>query len=81
MYSTKETKEIFWEKYVSDRQELAQLLRAQCKEFEEFVDILDSNVPATFSYPRNEETVVKEFVPTMLHIVNHGTHHRVRSGP
>ncbi|KAJ3018825.1 UNVERIFIED_CONTAM: hypothetical protein HDU68_010963 [Siphonaria sp. JEL0065] len=75
LYATKESKSIYWEEYIEDRNELEVAIREQCRLFREYIDALEE-IPETFQYDRKGEVIVKPFVTTLLHIVNHGTHHR-----
>ncbi|KAI9340260.1 hypothetical protein BDR26DRAFT_362386 [Obelidium mucronatum] len=75
LYSTKDSSSIYWEEYIKDRHELEDAIRNQCELFKAFIDDLEA-IPETFQYDRKGEKVVKPFVGTLLHIVNHGTHHR-----
>ncbi|KAJ3297301.1 hypothetical protein BCR33DRAFT_785770 [Rhizoclosmatium globosum] len=76
LYSTKDSTSIYWEEYVKDRNELGQALNEECRLYEEWVAKLPDQVSEEFSYDRKGVLITKPLVETLMHIVNHGTHHR-----
>ncbi|KAI8617570.1 DinB family-domain-containing protein [Chytriomyces sp. MP71] len=76
MYSTKDTATMYWEEIVKDRHKLAAGLRAQVQELVAFVEALPEEIPASFTYMRIDGPVTKDLSTTLMHVVNHGTHHR-----
>ncbi|KAI9341754.1 hypothetical protein BDR26DRAFT_918308 [Obelidium mucronatum] len=67
MYATKDSEQIDWEDFVSDRKEMAASIRKQAVLWKEFVEGLNETLES--SYKKNLGHV-------LFHVVNHGMHHR-----
>ncbi|KAI8828022.1 DNA damage-inducible protein DinB [Chytriomyces cf. hyalinus JEL632] len=76
MYSTAESTSCYWEQYVTDREALAEAVLAQANQFALFVETLTEDASEEFSYDKRGVIVSKKLDRTLLHIVNHATHHR-----
>ncbi|KAI9004685.1 DNA damage-inducible protein DinB [Gaertneriomyces semiglobifer] len=78
-YSTPESTEIHWEKYITDRQELKAALQEQNRLWLNYVSSLDptTDISQTKQYADSHGCPKgKPLHKILLHIVNHGTHHR-----
>ncbi|KAI9287629.1 hypothetical protein BC943DRAFT_358149 [Umbelopsis sp. AD052] len=78
-YSTKDSTESPWESFIKDRSELSSQVLKQAQDYIDFLSALDPDSeipPMTFVTSGGMEFKDQDVGLTLLHIFNHGTHHR-----